>query len=159
MKRETLFLKVVIFLMGIPILALCIFVLPEFADLYTEFENRLAYLQYPVLICMYASAIPFFFALYQALRLLSYIDKNEAFSELSVKALKNIKYCAMTISILYVAVLPAIFLVADADDAPGLIVIGMVIIFASIVIAVFAAVLQKILINAINIKSENDLTV
>jgi capsular polysaccharide biosynthesis protein len=45
------------------------------------------------------------------------------------------------------------------DDAPGAIVIGLVIIFASIVIAVFAAVLEKLLRTAIDIKSENDLTI
>jgi hypothetical protein len=36
---------------------------------------------------------------------------------------------------------------------------GSAIIFASMVIAVFAAVLQRLLQEAINIKSENDLTV
>jgi hypothetical protein len=65
----------------------------------------------------------------------------------------------MTISGLYVVIMPFVFLVADLDDAPGLIIIGMVPIFASMVIAVFAAVLQKLLQNAIDIKSENDLTV
>ena len=108
---------------------------------------------------MYVSAIPFYFALYQAFKLLSYIDKNKAFSELSVKALKNIKYCAITISSLYVVVMPLFYLIAELDDAPGLILIGMVIIFASMVIAVFAAVLQRLLQEAIDIKSENDLTV
>jgi hypothetical protein len=49
--------------------------------------------------------------------------------------------------------------VAERDDAPGIILIGLVIIFASMVIGVFAAVLQKLLTNAIEIKSENDLTV
>ncbi|MGV2643750.1 DUF2975 domain-containing protein, partial [Clostridium perfringens] len=47
----------------------------------------------------------------------------------------------------------------EKDDAPGIILIGMALIFASIVIAVFAAVLQKLLQEAIDIKSENDLTV
>ena len=108
---------------------------------------------------MYASAIPFYFALYQAFKLLSYIDKNKAFSELSVKALKNIKYCAITISILYVLGMPLFYLMAERDDAPGIILIGLVIIFASMVIAVFAAVLQRLLQEAIDIKSENDLTV
>ena len=116
-------------------------------------------MKYLVLIDLYATAIPFYFALYQAFKLLSYIDKNKAFSDLSVKALKNIKYCAITISILYVAGMPLFFLMADKDDAPGIIVLGLVIIFASIVIAVFAAVLQKLLKDAIDIKSENDLTV
>lgn len=49
--------------------------------------------------------------------------------------------------------------VADADDAPGVVLIGMAITFAPIAIVVFAAVLQKLLKNAIDIKSENDLTV
>jgi O-antigen/teichoic acid export membrane protein len=159
MKRETLFLKVVVFLIGIPILALCIFALPWIANEAAEHYPELAYLKYPVLIGVYVTAIAYFVALYQALRLLSYIDNNKAFSELSVKALKNIKFCAITISILYAAGMPLIFHMAQEDDAPGLGVLGLVITCAPIVIAVFAAVLQKLLKNAIDIKSENDLTV
>jgi hypothetical protein len=104
-------------------------------------------------------AIPFFMALYQALKLLGHIDENKAFTELSVRSLKNIKYCAITISVLSMSVMPLIYLIADEDDAPGLMVFGLVIPFASIVVAVFAAVLEKLLKNAIDIKSENDLTV
>ncbi|MGA3677790.1 DUF2975 domain-containing protein [Lysinibacillus agricola] len=159
MKRETLLLKMAVFLIGIPVLALCIFWLPWFANEAAEHYPKLAYLQYPTLIGVYVTAIMFFVALYMALRLLSYIDKNEAFSDLSVRALKNIKYCAIIISGMYVIGMPLFYLMADLDDAPGIIVIGMVIIFASFVIAVFAAVLQKLLKNAIDIKSENDLTV
>jgi ABC-type nitrate/sulfonate/bicarbonate transport system permease component len=55
--------------------------------------------------------------------------------------------------------MPLYYLVAGADDAPGIILIGLVIIFASIVIAVFAAVLEKLLKKAIDIKAENDLTI
>lgn len=159
MKRETLLLKMAVFLIGIPVLALCIFWLPWFANEAAEHYPKLAYLQYPTLIGVYVTAIMFFVALYMALRLLSYIDKNEAFSDLSVRALKNIKYCAIIISGMYVIGMPLFYLMADLDDAPGIIVIGMVFIFASFVIAVFAAVLQKLLKNAIDIKSENDLTV
>ncbi|WP_205623428.1 DUF2975 domain-containing protein [Desulfosporosinus sp. HMP52] len=159
MKRETLFLKLVVILMSLPVLALCIFVLPEIAEFFAELNPTLAYLQYPFLIGLYVTAIVFFVALYQALRLLSFIDNNQAFSELSVKALKNIKYCAVTISSLYVVFMPLIYLMAEVDDAPGMIVIGMVIIFGCSVVAVFAAVLQKLLKSAIEIKSENDLTV
>ena len=157
MKRETLFLKVVVFLIGIPVLALCLFGLPWLAN--HPVNPDYAHMLYPTLIGIYATAIPYYFALYQAFKLLSYIDKNKAFSELSVKALKNIKYCAIIISSLYVVMMPFFYLVAEKDDAPGLIIIGMVAIFASVVVAVFAAVLQKLLKNAIDIKSENDLTV
>ncbi|MCI3196876.1 DUF2975 domain-containing protein [Bacillus sp. HU-1818] len=160
MKRgTTLFLKIAVFLIGIPVLALCIFLVPEIANFAAELYPDIAYIKYLVLINLYASAIPFYFALYQAFKLLSYIDKNKAFSELSVRALKNIKYCAITISILFVAGMPLFYLMAEKDDAPGIILIGLVVIFASMVIAVFAAVLQKLLKEAIDIKSENALTV
>ncbi len=159
MKRETIFLKLAVFLIGAPVLALCIFVLPWIAKDAAESGWELAYFLYGILIVMYVSAIPFFVALYQAFQLLNYIDKNKAFSELSVRALKIIKFCAITISGLYLASMPFFYLIGEIDDAPGVIVIGMVLTFAPMVVAVFAAVLQKLLKNAIDIKSENDLTV
>ncbi|MGG0285200.1 DUF2975 domain-containing protein [Peribacillus butanolivorans] len=160
MKRgTTLFLKIAVILIGIPVLALCIFLVPEIAKFAAELYPDMTYIKYLVLIDLYASAIPFYFALYQAFKLLSYIDKNKAFSELSVRALTKIKYCAITISILYVVGMPLFYLIAELDDAPGILLIGLVIIFASMVIAVFAAVLQRLLQEAIDIKSENDLIV
>ena len=160
MKRgTTLFLKLAVILIGIPVLALCIFLVPEIAKFAAELYPDMTYINVLVYIDFYASALPFYFALYQAIKLLSYIDKNKAFSELSVRALKIIKYCAITISSLYVLGLPLFYLIAEKDDAPGIIVIGMVLVFAPLVIAVFAAVLQRLLREAIDIKSENDLTV
>lgn len=160
MKRgTTLFLKIADILIGIPVLALCIFLVPELGNVTAKLLPEFAYIKYLVSIVFYASAIPFYLALYQAFKLLRYIDKNKAFSELSVKALKKIKHCAITISILHVLVLPLFYLFAEKDDAPGVIFVGLVVPFASMVIAVFAAVLQKLLKEAIDIKSDNDLTV
>jgi MFS family permease len=152
-RGPTFFLRAVVFLMGAVVLGLCLFLLPIGIISDTTGYYR------PILIGMYVPAIPFFFALFQSLKLLGYIDKNTAFSHLSVKALKNIKYCGIAISALYAAGMPYIFHAADRDDAPGVVAIALVIIFASAVIAVFAALLQRLLQNAIDIKSENDLTV
>ncbi|MEH7378032.1 MULTISPECIES: DUF2975 domain-containing protein [Bacillaceae] len=160
MKRgTTLFLKIADILIGIPVLALCIFLVPEIGNVVAKLLPEFAYIKYLVSIVFYASAIPFYFALYQAFKLLRYIDKNKAFSQISVIALKKIKNCAITISILHVLVLPFFYLFAEKDDAPGVIFVGLVVPFASMVIAVFAAVLQKLLKEAIDIKSDNDLTV
>ncbi|WP_341876955.1 DUF2975 domain-containing protein [Defluviitalea saccharophila] len=159
MKRETLFLKFVVILMGIPVLALSIFVLPGFAEYAAKIVPEFPYIKYFFSIGLYITAVIFFFALYQTLKLLSYIDQGKAFSELSVNVLKKIKYSAIAIGAIYVAELPIIYLIADADDAPGLILIGLIITFASVVISVFAAVLEKLLKHAFEIKSENDLTV
>lgn len=141
------------------VLAFCIFAIPSISKGVGIEWPDLAHLKYPILIGGYLTAIPFFFALYQAFKLLGYIDKNTAFSTNSVKALRHIKYCGITMSILYAAGMPIIFQVADADDAPGLVIFGMFFVAAPIVVSVFAAVLQKLLQNVIDIKSENDLTV
>lgn len=151
-KGSTLFLKLVISLIGITVVALCtVFTL--------EVVRAGSGLFLPVLIIMYATAIPFFFALFQALKLLGYVDKNIAFSNVSVKALRNIKFCAITISAIYAAGMPFVVSVAEKDDAPGAVAFGLGFIFASIVVATFAAVLQKLVQNGLAMKSENDLTV
>ena len=113
----------------------------------------------PLVLVMWLTTIPFYIALLQAWKLLTYIDKSIAFSELSVEALKKIKYCAFTISVLYVSALPQFFILAEADDAPGVVIIGLMFVGAPLVIAIFAAVLQKLVESAIAIKSENELTV
>ncbi|UOQ44919.1 DUF2975 domain-containing protein [Halobacillus salinarum] len=160
MKRgTTVFLKIAVVLIGIPILALCIFLVPEIGNFAADLYPEMAYIKYLVFIDMYAAAIPFYFALYQAFKLLIYIDKNEAFSELSVIALRKINYCAITISALYVIGMPLYYLMQRKVDPPGITLIAFIIIFSSIVIAVFSSVLQRLLREAIHTKKENDLTV
>ncbi|MFJ7752270.1 DUF2975 domain-containing protein [Peribacillus muralis] len=154
----TLFLKLAVFLIAIPVLALCIFLVPHIGNFAAKLYPNISLMKYLVFIVMYGAAVPFYFALYQAFNLLRYIDQNTAFSELSVKALKKIKCCAITICGLYILGLPLFHFIAKKVDPPvGL--MGFIIIFASLVIAVFAAILQRLLQEAINIKSENDLTV
>ena len=158
-RGSTLLLKVTLFIMAAIVLALCIFALPSmYKGGSEEFPAASRSILF-IMIGLYVTAIPFFFALWQTLKLLIYIDKNKAFSDLSVKALKNIKYCAIVIGVIYMVGVPLLLPIADADDAPGLLVIGFAIACAPFVVAVFAAVLQKLLQNAIDIKSENELVV
>ncbi|MDS8922331.1 DUF2975 domain-containing protein, partial [Streptococcus pneumoniae] len=60
---------------------------------------------------------------------------------------------------IYFLAMPLFYIIAEIDDAPVLILMGAGIGLAAFVVAVFAAVLQKLLTHAIDIKSENDLTV
>jgi hypothetical protein len=152
-KGSTLLLKGVLAAIGLIVLALCVYVLPKGIS-----TDAVGYYR-PILLGMYVPAIPFFIALWQAYTLLGCIDKNNAFSDLSVKSIKNIKYCAFIISGLYAIGMPYIFYAAQRDDAPGVVLIGLVIVGASFVVAVFAAVLEKLVQNAIDIKSETGLTV
>lgn len=150
---STLILKVALLLIALAVLALCTIVLPM-----GIVSDNIGYYR-PILIGMYLPAIPFFIGLYQAYQLLNLIDKNSAFSNSSVKTLKTIKYCAFSISAFYALGMPYVYYAAELDDAPGVILIGLVIVFASFVVGVFGAVLQKLLQNARDYKEENDLTV
>ncbi len=146
MKLQTLFLRLVIIVIGIPVLVLSLLGLTRLPHVSTEYASLL----YPVFIGMYLSAIPFFFALYQAFKLISFVDKDNAFSASSVIALKNIKYCGSIMGIIYGGCMPFLFLLAEKDDAPGLILIGLAFTFTSIVIAVIASVLQNLLEDVID---------
>ncbi|WP_338780569.1 DUF2975 domain-containing protein [Metabacillus sp. FJAT-52054] len=151
------FLKITIFIIGLTILSLCIFLLPNLARDAAVMDPENAYLKIPVLMGLYLTAIPFFLALYQALKILNYIKRKDAFTDLSVISLGYVRNCAMAIIVLYV--IGMIMLTVLNALHPGIALLGIVIIFASLVIAVFSAILQELLRNAIQLKSENELTV
>lgn len=152
---STNILRLVIILVGAGILALCVFGLPKL--ILSELEEDFDYGW--IFVGMYIPAIPFFIAIYNSLKLLKLIDKNKAFTKASVRSLRVIKICAYAVSGLYAAGMPYIFYVADRDDAPGVVLIGLIFIFASFIIATAAGLFQHLLQNALEIKSENDLTV
>ena len=113
----------------------------------------------PILLGVYVSMVPFYIALYQAFKLLGYIDHNKGFSKASVASLKKIKYSALSFGTLYLIGLPYIYIVADRDDSPGSIVVGILFAGGAFVASAFVAISERLFQNAVDIKSENDLTV
>lgn len=114
----------------------------------------------PFIIYGYVASIAFFVALYQAFKLLGYIGQNKVFSLNSVKALRNIKYCALVLSAMIVmaGIYIRIFH-AEGDDPAGFLAMCIVTTFVSIVVATAAAVFERTLQSAVELKSENDLTI
>ncbi|MBP9967095.1 MAG: DUF2975 domain-containing protein [Proteocatella sp.] len=159
MRRETMILKIAVIMLGIPVAALSVLLLPWIARDAAQSSIRMAYVIYGILILMYISVVPFFAALYQGFRLLGYIDSNKAFSELSLKSIQKIRSCAAAISIIYLFAMPLFYIVAEIDDAPGVILVGMIFVFAPLTVTVFAAILKKLLKNAIDLKNDNELTI
>lgn len=159
MKRISIvFLQSVIVLIGIVALTILIR-LPLTEGRATNLDLFRIYSD-PFILYGYAASIAFFVALYQAFKLLGYIGQNKVFSSNSVKTLKNIKYCAIALSILIVAAGLYIRISHNKDDDPaGFIAICILTTFVSIVVATAAAIFEKILQNAIDMKSENDLTI
>jgi len=126
----------------------------------TERTSDYYYLSYVLFIGTSLATIPFFIAIIQSYKLLGLIDSNNAFSQESAKALCIIARSAF-VEFLICALggLPFFYIVAEKDDAPGLILIGIIIAGCAFVISVFASVLNRLLQQAIAIKAENDLTI
>ena len=156
-RGSTIFLQIVIVLIGVGALALMLW------EPHVEGRNAHAtlfeiYFKDPFLAYAYIASIPFFISLYQAFKVLGYVRQNKTFSPATVKALRTIKYCAIAI-IGFVAVGVIFMMFGDREDRPAGVFMRILIAFPSIVIATAAAMFERILQNAVDIKSENDLTV
>lgn len=160
MKRgSTIFLQVVLVLLGIGVLAALLWE-PQVEGRNVHATQFEIYFNDPFLAYIYLAFIPFFVGLYQAFKLLGYARRNEMFSPRAVRGLRIIKYCASATAIFILGALAYIFIfVRGTDDIAGGVAMGVFIIFVSAVIATAAAVFERILQNAVDIKTENDLTV
>ncbi|NOU66511.1 DUF2975 domain-containing protein [Paenibacillus sp. LMG 31461] len=153
-RGSTTFLKVIIFLAGIAVLALCIW-LPQIAIKDARVHPDTAYFVIPFLVCTYGFCFAFSVALYQAYKLLTYIEKNNAFSELSFKSLQIIKKCAFAVIILIcigIVSLRVLAKVTVSDDAAGPTSLCLMGILATSIFAAIVDAIQKPLKNAPDIK-------
>ena len=106
----------------------------------------------------YGCCIAFSVALYQAFKLLTYIERNNAFSELSLKFLKVIKKCGLT-TIFFIAlgiVTLKVLTKFTGDDPAGPISLSLMGILATSIITAIVDTLQKPLKNLLDTKPEND---
>ncbi len=159
MKRiPIIFLQAVIVLIGI--LALSIMIRLPMTEGRAENLDLFSIYSDPFILYGYASSIAFFVALYKAFKLLGYIGQNKLFSLNSIRALRSIKYCAIILSISIVMAGLYIMLFHHKDDDPaGFLGMCIITTFISITVATAVVVLEKILQNAVDMKSENDLTI
>lgn len=160
MKRiSIIFLQVVIIALGIGALVLLLLE-PRVEGVNTHATTLYEiYFDDPFLMLVYAGAIPFFIALYQAIKLLGYSGRNQIFSLAAVTALRTIKYCAL--AIIGFVILEEIWIMLNHgnDDATGGVMMGVFITFGAIVVAAAAALFERTLQHAVDLKSENDLTI
>jgi membrane-associated protease RseP (regulator of RpoE activity) len=160
MKRGwTIFLQVVIVLLGVGLLALLLWE-PQVEGRNVNATLFEIYFKDPFLAYIYLAFVPFFVGLYQAFKILGFARRNEIFFPGSVRALRIIKYCALTTANFILGAEAYLFIFMGVkDDIDGGVMMGVFIILVSTIIATASAVFERILQNAVDIKSENDLTV
>ena len=155
-RSSTAFLQAVVVLIGIAVLAFLIWE-PNVEGVN---KNATLFQKYcdPFILYAYTASVPFFVALYQWFKVLGYAGKNQAFSPAAVKALRTIKLCAI-VFIGFVAVSVLFMIGGDPEDRPAGIFMRLLFSFPTIVMGTAAATFERILQNAVDMKSENDLTV
>lgn len=159
MKRSsTILLQAVLVLVGIGVLVLMLW------EPHIEGRNVGAtvfeiYFKDPFLAYAYIASVSIFVALYQAYKILGNVRQNKSFSRATVNAFRTIKHCAQTLVAFVVGAEAYLLIVRPGDDIAGGVFIGLLIIFASGVVATAAALFENLLQNVVDIKSENDLTV
>mgnify|MGYP003578235632 CR=1 FL=1 len=156
-RSASLFLRAVLVLIAIGALALLLW------EPHLEGRNAHAtlfeiYFKDPFLAYVYVGSIPFFVGLYQVLKVLGNVGGHKEFSPSAVRSLRTIKYCAIAV-IAFVGGAEVFIMLQTGEDRAGGVFIGALITFASIVVATAMAVLERSLQNAVDMKSENDLTV
>ena len=148
MKRSSsIFLQVVIVGLGVVVLALLLWE-PQVEGRNVHATQFEIYFKDPFLLYIYLAFVPFFVGLTRAFKLLGYARGNEMFSQRSVRALRIIKYCALTTATFILGAEAYIFMfVRGTDDVAGGVMMGAFIILVSAIIATAAAVFERILQN------------
>ena len=158
-KGSTIFLQIVVVALGIGTFSFLLWEpRVEGVNAHATTLSQI-YFDDPFLLYAYSASIFFFLAVYQTFVLLGYIRRNEMFTQHAVKALRIVKYCSMAIVALTAAPVAYLLVVRPGDDIAGGVAMGLFIIFVSAVVVANAAVHEKIWRKAIDMKTENDLTV
>jgi hypothetical protein len=157
-RGSVLFLRAVVVLIAVGAASLMLWE-PHVEGANAHATNFEIYFKDPFLAYAYVASIPLFVGLYQGFRVLGYVGRDAALSTVVVGRLRTIKLCASVTIGLVVGAELFIRLTNHSDDPAGGVFIGVVIAFAAAVVAATMFVLERILQNAVDIKSENDLTV
>ena len=159
LKRiPVLFLQVALVLFGLVVLALLI-VMPlkegraQDLDLWSVYTD-------PFILFGYAASIAFFVGLYYGIRLLHRIGNNSLFSPPSGKLLRTMRVCTLILGLCVVLAGMYIRLFHHPDDDPaGFLALCIAVTFALLVVTAAISVVEKLLRKAIELQSENELTI
>ncbi len=142
-KLNAYVLSGLLIFIGLIIFLMCVFVLPSIAADVVRHSPEVAHLQYPILLGMYATAIPFFYAIYASIGIIFIAERKSIYAGEIKHYLKQISYCAVTIISLYIFG----FTILDVSNAlpPIVAVLGIVIIVVSSIVATGALFIRKVL--------------
>jgi hypothetical protein len=143
-KTSTIVLQTIIVLIGIGALALMLWE-PNIEGRNAHATLFEVYFKDPFLAYVYVTSISFFIVLYQAFKALGYVSQNKVFSPETMKALRTIKYSA--ISLVGFILAADVYIVISAsryqEDSAGGIAVSLGMILIAALIATTAALFER----------------
>lgn len=159
MKLKTFWLQGALVLVDLGVFVLGVFVFPHLpASLQGEFSLS------PLLSLIftggiYLSAIAFYFASYEAWKILKNVASFSKFSKQTAIALRKMKWEIFAMSLSYCLLLPTFYIIGDIEDAPGIILFSGAIVVFPLLMSLFLGVLQELFERATLLQEENDATI
>jgi hypothetical protein len=151
-RSSTRFLQAVAGLIGIGVVALLLWE-PTVEGRNVHATWVQIYFHDPFLAYLYVGSIPFFIALYQAIRLLGWAGSSDGpFSDRAIRAARLIRNCAkVTIGLIAVGV---VILMFTGDERPPAAFMGLLATIIFLVIASGATSFERLLQRGVELKSE-----
>lgn len=129
---STLFLKFSLIILALSIIAISFLSLPQIANDFALNNPEYSFLQYPLLIGIWATLIPFNIAIYKAFIFLDFAKKSEFNVDKLKQYLHSISKCAVAIIGLYICGMT--LLMATNASHPGLMLFGLAVIAICLII-------------------------
>jgi hypothetical protein len=156
MRKRTSLLKLALIVISLAILLAAIFVVPVMIQMGNA---DLQGWGYPLGVGLYVLLGLVLVAIGQSWHLLRLIEQQAVFSTDSVVALTWIKRCAYGVTAIFVVTWPLFYVITQATDAPGILLMAIILTGIALIIGIFASILAQLLANAVQLKHENELTI
>ncbi|WP_164507115.1 DUF2975 domain-containing protein [Companilactobacillus furfuricola] len=157
MKINTTFLKIVTAILDLFVLFF-VFIL-GWGVISSIIKGSVFKLQLITAGFLFIGALIVFVISYYLFKVFHLMDKQQFFTQTSLHAVKMIRNLFIGEFVDLLGIMPFVYYLADDGDAPGIIIIVGAVVFLPLAISAFISAMQQILIKAINMKAENDLTI
>lgn len=156
-KIKTNYLKIA--LGAILLFILFLELLVTFNLLSSFFKQELYWQKILTYLGLYSAGILGILVVAWVYRILRLIDQDDPFSQQALKLVMGIKNMMLGIFLALSITLPMFYYIADVEDAPGVVLIGVGLAAIPLAGVTFVSTVEKLLERVIHMKLENDLTV
>lgn len=138
-------LQAAVFVLAVTALAFYTFTAPTIFHNISDGLTGIDYAFLAILVILYISAVPLSIIGFHVIKFLSHVNKQETFSAVAMNRLKKIRNSALVVSGLFLLTLPSFYMFAELDDAPGVILVGLVFVFIPTIFTVVTEIVHEII--------------